>query len=281
MCSGSEAGSYLRLIDFVYLSTLDLRVIKKKKKLTFDESVVFRRGAGTCTTRRSACAPTRASTSRYPPVNPLHFVCLTLKLSSLSISRFTIKSVLAYIYIYIYYFIYMHVYIYIYIKIKRFRGVWQVLSIASAMTREAVRWDDLTRSLVSFARHSTTCLVFYPALYQPLYNKISSLIYIYIYIYMCVCVYIHIYICFTLKPFLGVWQVLSIASAMTREAVRWDDLTRSLASSARHSTTFRVCYTKAQLTLYQPLDNKLSSHIYIYIYTLHSRLFSAAGRWCQ
>jgi len=32
MCSGSEAGSYLRLIDFVYHSTLGLRAIKKKKK---------------------------------------------------------------------------------------------------------------------------------------------------------------------------------------------------------------------------------------------------------
>jgi len=32
MCSGSEDGSYLRLIDFVYHSTLGLRVIKKKKK---------------------------------------------------------------------------------------------------------------------------------------------------------------------------------------------------------------------------------------------------------
>jgi len=32
MSSGSEAGSYLRLIDFVYHSTLGLRVIKKKKK---------------------------------------------------------------------------------------------------------------------------------------------------------------------------------------------------------------------------------------------------------
>ena len=31
MCSGSEAGSYLRLIDFVCHSTLGLRVIKKKK----------------------------------------------------------------------------------------------------------------------------------------------------------------------------------------------------------------------------------------------------------
>jgi len=31
MCSGYEADSYLRLIDFVYHSTLALRVIKKKK----------------------------------------------------------------------------------------------------------------------------------------------------------------------------------------------------------------------------------------------------------
>ena len=32
LCRGSEAGSYLRLIDFVYHSTLGVRVIKKKKK---------------------------------------------------------------------------------------------------------------------------------------------------------------------------------------------------------------------------------------------------------
>ena len=32
MCSGSEAVSYLRLIDVVYHSTLSLRVIKKKEK---------------------------------------------------------------------------------------------------------------------------------------------------------------------------------------------------------------------------------------------------------
>jgi len=31
MCSGSETGSYLRLIDFVYHATLGLRKIKKKK----------------------------------------------------------------------------------------------------------------------------------------------------------------------------------------------------------------------------------------------------------
>ena len=32
MCSGSEAGSYSRLIDCVYHLTLGLRVIKKQKK---------------------------------------------------------------------------------------------------------------------------------------------------------------------------------------------------------------------------------------------------------
>ena len=32
MCSGSEAGSYVRLIDWVYHSTLGLRVIQTKKK---------------------------------------------------------------------------------------------------------------------------------------------------------------------------------------------------------------------------------------------------------
>ena len=32
VCSGSEAGSYSRLIDFVYNSTPGLRVMKKKKK---------------------------------------------------------------------------------------------------------------------------------------------------------------------------------------------------------------------------------------------------------
>ena len=43
MCSDSEAGSYLRLIDFVYHSTLGLRVIKKEKKrgMTVKEEGVF------------------------------------------------------------------------------------------------------------------------------------------------------------------------------------------------------------------------------------------------
>jgi len=33
MCSSSEAGSYLRLIDFGYHLILGMRVIKKKKKV--------------------------------------------------------------------------------------------------------------------------------------------------------------------------------------------------------------------------------------------------------
>jgi len=41
MCSGSEAGSYLRLIDLVYHSTLGLRVIKKKKRFR-DQGLGFR-----------------------------------------------------------------------------------------------------------------------------------------------------------------------------------------------------------------------------------------------
>jgi len=32
MCSGSEAGSYFRLIDFLYHSTLGLRVTQKNEE---------------------------------------------------------------------------------------------------------------------------------------------------------------------------------------------------------------------------------------------------------
>jgi len=42
MCSGSEAGSYLRLIDFVYYSTLGLGVIQKKKKAEQVQASGFR-----------------------------------------------------------------------------------------------------------------------------------------------------------------------------------------------------------------------------------------------
>ena len=39
MCSGSEAGSHLRPIDFVYHSTLGLRVINKKKIWRYHDEV--------------------------------------------------------------------------------------------------------------------------------------------------------------------------------------------------------------------------------------------------
>jgi len=45
MCSSSEAGSYLRLIDFVYHSTLGLRVIKQKKKKSTHTSSPLSPGA--------------------------------------------------------------------------------------------------------------------------------------------------------------------------------------------------------------------------------------------
>jgi len=49
MCSGSKTGSYLRLIDFVYHSTLGLRVIKKKTNPPTERSV-----AVTCTLPKSS-----------------------------------------------------------------------------------------------------------------------------------------------------------------------------------------------------------------------------------
>ena len=42
MCSGSEAGSCVRLIAFVYHSTLGLRVIKKKQKSGAQPVIVTR-----------------------------------------------------------------------------------------------------------------------------------------------------------------------------------------------------------------------------------------------
>ena len=40
MCSGFNAGSYVRLIDFVYHSKLGLRVITREKKRVTDEHTV-------------------------------------------------------------------------------------------------------------------------------------------------------------------------------------------------------------------------------------------------
>ena len=54
-CRGSEAGSYLRLIEFVHHSTLGLRVIKKKKKKRGETSLALRSSASSAW--RSNCCP--------------------------------------------------------------------------------------------------------------------------------------------------------------------------------------------------------------------------------
>jgi len=48
ICSDSEAGSFLRLIDFVYHSTLGLIVMQKKKKKKYLAGATLRK-------RRSKC----------------------------------------------------------------------------------------------------------------------------------------------------------------------------------------------------------------------------------
>ena len=61
MCSGSEAGSYLRLIDFVYLSTLGLRVIKRRRRATRKPRSTDRSSTFACRARfqrESSCQPT-------------------------------------------------------------------------------------------------------------------------------------------------------------------------------------------------------------------------------
>jgi len=57
MCSGSEAGSYLRRIDFVYHSTLGVRVIKKKKENTTSRYTVCRIGAASSKLRYGFSQP--------------------------------------------------------------------------------------------------------------------------------------------------------------------------------------------------------------------------------
>ena len=55
MCSGSEAGSCLRLIDFVYHSTLGLRVIKEKKKFALQDAKAGIRAANVPYDSELAC----------------------------------------------------------------------------------------------------------------------------------------------------------------------------------------------------------------------------------
>ena len=71
MCSSSEAGSYLRLIDFVYHSTLGLRVITKRRDSTDEvvgqhddacsgcEASSYLRRIDSCITQLKAQGPSR------------------------------------------------------------------------------------------------------------------------------------------------------------------------------------------------------------------------------
>jgi len=76
LCSGSEAGSYLRLIDFLYHSTLGLKVMKKKKKTW---------------ARRGSDLPLPLSLDRKPPPPPPR---LSLSLS-LSLSLYEVLQVMS------------------------------------------------------------------------------------------------------------------------------------------------------------------------------------------
>jgi len=58
MCSGSYAGSYLRRIDFVYHSTLGVRVIKKKNPDARGRPLPSEEGTTSKGLRTSACKPT-------------------------------------------------------------------------------------------------------------------------------------------------------------------------------------------------------------------------------
>ena len=72
MCSGSEAGSDLRLIDFVYHSTLGLRVIKKKK----------------VTSERATAPPPEMA----PPLPPPMRVCVTSHLKQVQGLGFRVQG---------------------------------------------------------------------------------------------------------------------------------------------------------------------------------------------
>jgi len=79
MCSGSEAGSYLILTDFVYHSTLGLKVMKKKK---FAERAAITTGPS----RRANVAhisQSRPDSGLDIQVNPLKSCCLFKSLEKL------------------------------------------------------------------------------------------------------------------------------------------------------------------------------------------------------
>ena len=77
MCSGSEPGSYLRRIAFVYHSTLGLRVIKKRRKTCGGRRGRKEGVARTCRVsqppQRGVVRPRERQASRASPVEPPRF----------------------------------------------------------------------------------------------------------------------------------------------------------------------------------------------------------------
>ena len=80
MCSGSKAGSYLRLIDFVHHSTLGLRMTKNKQ--LGEEQGPTRNSRCRGSTRRSRCRGRQAGrwSGRGPPPYTLNPLSLSLSL---------------------------------------------------------------------------------------------------------------------------------------------------------------------------------------------------------
>ena len=79
MYSGSEAGSYLRLIDFEYLSTQGVRVIKKRRRsvvVTARTDPSFQDPAGLMSIQAKrfpvTCNPSRAVT--LPNIGVPHYI---------------------------------------------------------------------------------------------------------------------------------------------------------------------------------------------------------------
>ena len=108
MCSGSEAGSYVRFIDFVYHSTLGLRVIKKKTKRPFREEAL----------RRSESREGLDPSNSRPIFLSISIYIYTYIYVSISISIYLSLYLYLSIYPSIYVSISIHLYLYIYISIS-------------------------------------------------------------------------------------------------------------------------------------------------------------------
>ena len=96
MCSNSEAGSYLRLIDFVHHSTLGLRVINKKKKMGHTSrtrlSVLSRHPARPDISSRQVSESGKGNSNSHG-ARPVHLIITMIKW--IRTSRLSIKNSLS------------------------------------------------------------------------------------------------------------------------------------------------------------------------------------------